>query len=179
VSLRSLKTIPWPQACPDAMRSYVGCSHHGCVNRCSRAVSFTGWTLRFKQSSLHPGDRASTGVGPSGFIPPCLPNHATFPSSFRLQVGLVAQESHAHLLPRDAGIKRRRDAAHTSRSATGSRGLERRTRRNLIRVAGLLQLIDTVHVLNGTGGRLSQGIARSRGILVSPWLWKDAPSGHE
>jgi hypothetical protein len=31
VSLRSLETTPLPQACPDAMRSYVWCSNHGCL----------------------------------------------------------------------------------------------------------------------------------------------------
>src|SRR5438876_1087578 len=117
VSLRSLETIPGFQACR-RRRSFTSGGALTAVSRCSRAVSFTGWTLGLKQFSFHHGNRASTGVEPSGFVPPCLPSHATFPVGFRRggcdpsKVGLVAQESHALLLPCYTGINRRRDAAH-------------------------------------------------------------------
>src|SRR6266849_2681879 len=68
VSLRSLETIPLPQACR-RRRSFTSGGAITAVSRCSRAVNFTGWTLGFKQFSLHRGNRASTGVGPSGFVP--------------------------------------------------------------------------------------------------------------
>jgi len=124
VSLRSLETIPLPQACR-RRRSFTSGGAITAVSRCSRAVNFTGWTLGFKQFSLHRGNRASTGVGPSGFVPPCLPSHAAFPLGFRRggcdpsEVGLVAQESHAPLLPCYTGIKRRRDTAHRPGSVAG------------------------------------------------------------
>src|SRR6266852_4464360 len=111
VSLRSLETIPLPQACR-RRRSFTSGGAITAVSRCSRAVSFTGWTLGFKQFSLHRGNRASTGVGPSGFVPPCLPSHAAFPLGFRRggcdpsEVGLVAQQSHAgeNVAPRKTSI---------------------------------------------------------------------------
>src|SRR3954452_22891608 len=61
VPLRSLETIPLPRACR-RRRSFTSGGAITAVNRCSRAVSFTGWALGFKQSSLHRGDRASTGL---------------------------------------------------------------------------------------------------------------------
>src|SRR6266849_1010468 len=146
VFLRSLETIPLPQACRRRM-TFTSGGAITAVSRCSRAVNFTGWTLGFKQFSLHRGNRASTGVGPSGFVPPCLPSHAAFPLGFRRggcdpsEVGLVAQESHAPLLPCYTGIKRRRDTAHRPRSASGSRGRKRCAAQDVNRVASLPQLL--------------------------------------
>ena len=117
MSLRSLETIPLPQACPRRM-AFTSGGAITAVSRCSRAVSFTGWTLGLKPFSLHPGDRASIGVALNGLVSPGLPSHAAFPLGFRRggcnpsEVGLVAQESHAHLLPCCTGIKQRREAAH-------------------------------------------------------------------
>jgi hypothetical protein len=85
VSLRSLQTIPLPQACR-RRRSFTSGGAITAVSRCSRAESFTGWTLGFKQFSLHHGNRASTGVELNGFVPPCLPSHAAFPHRFRMEV---------------------------------------------------------------------------------------------
>jgi hypothetical protein len=69
-------------------------------------------TLGFKQCSLHLGIRALLDMQISGFSALKLSEHAIFPSSFRLQVGPVAQECYAQLLPCYTGIKLRRDTAH-------------------------------------------------------------------
>jgi hypothetical protein len=50
-----------PKHVPDVSRSRL-VEQSRLLTRCSRAVSFTGWTLALKQFSLHPGDRASTGA---------------------------------------------------------------------------------------------------------------------
>src|SRR5580704_16332085 len=49
------------------------------------------WTLGFKQSSLHPAIRASTGERLDGFTAPRLLGHAAFPFGFPRQVGPTAQ----------------------------------------------------------------------------------------
>ena len=81
VPLRSLQTIPLPRACR-RRRSFTSGEAITAVNRCSRAVSFTGWALGFKQSSLHRGDRASTGEGLNGFVAPGLCEQAMVPLAF-------------------------------------------------------------------------------------------------
>jgi hypothetical protein len=81
VPLRSLQTIPLPRA-RRRRRSFTSGEAITAVNRCSRAVSFTGWALRFKQSSLHRGDRVSTGIRLSGFTGSCLPEQAVVPLAF-------------------------------------------------------------------------------------------------
>jgi hypothetical protein len=79
--LRSLQTIPLPRACR-RRRSFTPGEAITAVNRCSRAVSFTGWALGFKQSSLHRGDRVSTGLPLGGFAVSCLPAQAVVPLAF-------------------------------------------------------------------------------------------------
>jgi len=77
----------------------------------SELMLFTKWTLGFNQFRLHHANRASTGVQLGGFVVPCLSEHAAFPLGFRLErvvtpaeVGSVAQEYHAQLLPCYTGI---------------------------------------------------------------------------
>ena len=81
VPLRSLETIPLPRACR-RRRSFTSGGAITAVNRCSRAVSFTGWALGFKQFSLHLGDRVSTDLRLSGFAVTCLPAQAVVPLAF-------------------------------------------------------------------------------------------------
>ena len=81
VPLRSLETIPLPRACR-RRRSFTSGEANTAVNRCSRAVRLTGWALGFKHSSLHHGDRVSTGLRLSGFAVSCLPAQAVVPLAF-------------------------------------------------------------------------------------------------
>jgi hypothetical protein len=87
--------------------------------------------LRFNQSRLHHTIRASADPRLTRFVVPCLPDQATFPSGFRLQVGSAAQEYHAQLLPCCTGIKLRRDTAH---SCCGP--LDRRAQARVCRAPG-------------------------------------------
>src|SRR5262249_1381617 len=81
VPLRSLKAIPLPRPCR-RRRSFTAGEASTALTRCSRAVSFTGWALRFKQFSLHRGNRVSTGKQLSGFAVSCLSAQAVVPVAF-------------------------------------------------------------------------------------------------
>jgi hypothetical protein len=84
-----------------------------------RAIAVSGWTLGFKQFSLHHANRALPGLRFIGFPTPRLSRHASFPLAFRLwvitphEVGRVAQEHHAQLLPCCTGIKPHRNSRRT------------------------------------------------------------------
>src|SRR5579883_1344514 len=82
------------------------------VNHRVQALLFRVWILGFMQCSIHHTVRASTGIQLGGFAVSSLSEHAAFPSSFRLQVGPVAQGYHAQPFPSCSGINSSRKAAH-------------------------------------------------------------------
>ena len=75
------------------------------INHLAQSESFTVRTLGFKQYCLHPTVRVSTSVPLGGFAAPRLSTHASVPFSFRCQVNVVTQGSHAQPIPCFTGIK--------------------------------------------------------------------------
>src|SRR5262249_25811102 len=124
------------------------------------------WTLGFRQFSFHHAVRASTGVQLDGFTAPGLSRHATFPSSFRLQVGPVAPRFHTQPHPCCTGIIQ----AATRRTRVGklwppflsNRSRPVSTSRGWLRITSALGPCLAIH-----SSRLANGtLARKMSVLI-------------
>ena len=92
--------------------------------RCLQPETFTEWTLRFKQCSLHLAIRVSPSLPLSAFRAARLSGHAAFPSEFPHQVSQATQRYHAQPFPCCTGInnavtRRNREGLEPSRRVMG------------------------------------------------------------
>ena len=82
VPLRSLQATPFPRVCP-GRTSFAPGGESPALNHGSRSVSFTGWTLGFRQFSFHLGNRVSTGLlSYAASLFPAFPNMLLSPPAF-------------------------------------------------------------------------------------------------